>query len=151
RDEDPSHDREHRTRIAAALRQCPRPLRVQTFEGQVVCARPGPSGGHVVVLRTGGGVEVLETATGRAVGPAFEPGEEPRMGALSPEVEGLVLVGMDGAGRVIDPSAGNLRHLPGRPVPPGGRAALARGGGMLVTQPADAAFRLWDLTADEPV
>jgi WD40 repeat protein len=150
-DSDPDRVRGYHARIATALRQCPRLIRLTTL-GQPVLAThlEGP---EAVLATVGDGptVEVWDLSTGRPVGPALKHDATPVGGAFSPDGRVLATVGTDGTVAVWDLRAGTARRLP-----PGGRkpvrsVSFLAGGRTLLTGHGESGMTLWDLSAPGPV
>jgi serine/threonine protein kinase/WD40 repeat protein len=141
---------DHRARIAAALRQCPRLVRMRTHNEQVVCTSLTPSAGWVATAGADRVVKVWDVKTGEQRGMGLRPGEVALDGALSVDGRLLATIGGDGTVRVWDVLSAKSRELPLGGTEPVRRLAFPAGGRVLLTEHADAAVRLWDLTKDEP-
>jgi WD40 repeat protein/tRNA A-37 threonylcarbamoyl transferase component Bud32 len=139
---------EHRTRIAAALRACPRLLRMRADPGRVVCS--GPSAGLVVTAGPGQALEVRDVLTGRPVGPRLKHDEVALDGALSADGRSLATLDPAGSGRVWDVAGGPSRAIPDRGTDPVTSVAFTPDGRALIARHADSTVRAWDLTGSEP-
>jgi WD40 repeat protein/predicted Ser/Thr protein kinase len=149
-DEDDSERASHRGRVAAALRRCPRLLRVQTHDGPVVGTSPGPPRTWVATAGAGHTLEVWDALTGRPAGPVLSVGEAPHGVVIGPDGRWLATISTGGAVRVWDVATGTSHSLPGPGNDPARRVAFPAGDALL-TEHADAVIRLWKLTADGPV
>jgi WD40 repeat protein len=142
----PGRERNHRTRIATALRQCPRLERLRAEGRRVLCTHLGDAGGWVATVDADNTLRVSDVRTGRPAGPALPLDDAPVLGALGPDGRRLATVGAGGTARVWDLSNRESEELPCR----GGQAvrhlALGPEGRVLLTWHADATVRLWDLT-----
>jgi WD40 repeat protein len=143
-----TRSREYRSRIAAALRDCPRLRQFRESKGPVVCANIGPMGAWVATAIDEHTLEVSDAWTGHTIGPTLKTPETPRDGAFSAGGKYLAIISAKREVRVWDMATRESRLLP---VP--GKAAIVRIGFMagthtLVIQDADFAVRLCDLTSD---
>jgi hypothetical protein len=143
-----TRSREHRSRIAAALRDCPRLRQFRESKGPVICANIGPMGAWVATAIDEHTLEVCDAWTGHGIGPALKTPEIPTDGAFSERGKYLATISAKGDVRVWDLTTRESRLLS---VP--GKAAVRRIGFMagtpaLVVQHVDFGVRLCDLTSD---
>src|SRR5207248_2349687 len=68
---DPQREHNHRTRIATALRQCPRLVHLRAEDRRVLCTHLGAAGGWVATVDAENVLRVSDVLTGRPAGPAF--------------------------------------------------------------------------------
>ncbi|HEY1377334.1 MAG TPA: serine/threonine-protein kinase, partial [Gemmataceae bacterium] len=149
--DDPDRERDHRARIATALRQCPRLARLTTLDRPVLAAHlEGP---ETVVATVGDGftVEVWNLETGRPVGPGLKHDATPVGGAFSPDSRSLATVDANGAVAVWDRRAGTALKLPVGGRRPARTVAFLAGGRSLLTGHGESGMTLWDLTAPQPI
>jgi len=144
----PDQERNHRTRIATALRQCPRLLDLRTMERHVIFSQLDPGGGWLAMLGSEAHLlEVRNALTGQAAGPALALTQSVLDGAISRDGRSLVTIDTDGGARLWDLVTGKSEPMPCRGTEAVTRAAFHPNGRTLVTQHADSLIRLWDLTA----
>jgi WD40 repeat protein len=150
-DSHPEHAPGHRARIAAALRQCPRLLRLSPLDKTILCVHVEGPEVKLATIGDGPTVEVRDLSTGRLVGPAITQGAAPVGGAFSPDGRSLATIDKDGSVAVWDVRAGTARRLP----PPGRRpvrsVAFLAGGRTLLAGYGESGMTLWDLSAPELV
>jgi WD40 repeat protein len=149
--DDPDREPGHRARIATALRQCPRLVRLTTLDRPVLAAHLAGSEAVLAAVGDGPTVEVRDLSTGRPVGPALKHDAAPAGGAFSPDGRSLATVGADGAVVVWDPRAGTARRLPSGGRRPARSVAFLAGGRTLLTVHGESGMTLWDLAAPGPV
>jgi eukaryotic-like serine/threonine-protein kinase len=140
-------EREHRTLIARALRQCPELVQLRMDNRRVLCTHLAADGGWLAMVGPERQLEVCDVLTGSRAGPVLTLDEEPRTGALSPDGRLLATVAVNGTARVWEVAAGTSRQLPCRGKQAVQWAAFQADGRVLVTWHADATVRRWDLTA----
>jgi WD40 repeat protein len=143
-----TRSREYRSRIAAALRGCPRLRQFRESKGPIVCANIGPMGAWVATAIDEHTLEVWDAWTGHGIGPTLKTSETPTDGAISASGKYLATISANGEVRVWDLATRESRLLP---VP--GKAAVRRIGFMadaptLVVQDVDFRVRLCDLTSN---
>jgi WD40 repeat protein len=149
RDEDGAHAPAHRRQIAAALRRCPRLLRLWALDGRVVGDNLGLAGGQVVIARADRALEVWDVHTGRTGRGPLPADEEVTDAALSPDGQTLATIATGGTVRVWDVGTGRSRTVPVDQGEAVVRVAFPPGGGTLLTWHAGGAVRLWDLASGE--
>ncbi len=146
----PDRARDDRTRIAATLRQCPRLIRLVTFDKPVVCASLGPSRGWAATTGEDGVIQVWDLATGRPTGPALRLDEPALDGAFSLDGRSLTVVGRDGKVYLWNLNTGDSRKLQGDVArraapPPGDRPVVFSPDGRLVVRGDGAGgVRVWE-------
>jgi WD40 repeat protein len=148
---DEARARNHRTRIATALRQSPRRRRVDAHDGRLVCANPGPSGGWVAVAGDNGSLALWEAWTGRAAGPPLRTAVAAVGGSVSADGKSLATIAAGGDVRIWDLATGQSRVLPIRGPAAVRRVVFVVGGRVLATEHADFAVRLWEVTGDSAI
>jgi hypothetical protein len=151
------HDGRHRTRIAATLRQCPRLVRLLTFDKPIVRARLGPVGGWAATVGDDGAIEIWDLATGRPMAPPLPTDAAALVGARTIADDGVAPMPMspDGGLEVRRDEAGGVRvweTATGRAVTPplrhGGivkAAAFSADGNQLVLVGGQGVVSTWEL------
>jgi WD40 repeat protein len=144
----PERERSHRTRIATALRQCPRLHRVFVPGGDFLCARISETGGQVATVDSNRVIELWDVMTGRPAGPALRHRETVSAAALSPDGRSLATLAGGGDARAWNLADGTCQtfHRGGLTdarallFHSGQRVSLVRGERLLLRQ--------WRLSAD---
>jgi eukaryotic-like serine/threonine-protein kinase len=146
----PEHEHHHRTRIANALRKCPRLLAFYQSGHPVLCSHVGNSGGWLVTASADHLVQVRDIMTGQPTCAALQLEDTPLHGVLSPDGRSLAMISPRGTARVWSLPNGTFRELPstGSAVR---QITFHPDGRCLLTQDADAAIHVWDLTPHQPV
>jgi WD40 repeat protein len=147
----PERQRNHRIRIATAWQECPRLLRLMTFDKKVLCVQLAPPGGQIATTGADGVVEVWEIATGKNTGLSLRHSSAPLDGVFSPDGRSLATISADGVARIWDLSTAEQRVLPGREVGAVSDLVFRSGGRLLVARYTDETRRLWDLSGPEPI
>jgi hypothetical protein len=143
-------DREtpHRTRIAEALKECPRLVGLLAPDKPLVCAHLDGAGGQVVEVHEGGNLEVWDVGAGKPVGTSVRHESAAAGGAVSPDGQRLAGIAKNGTVTICDLRTATSRRLPiGGPVR---SVAFLNSERSLLTVHADSGIRLYDLTAADP-
>jgi eukaryotic-like serine/threonine-protein kinase len=140
-------ERNHRIRIATALRQCPRLVHLRVDDRRALCTQFGTAGEWLATVDADNVLQVCDALTGRPAGPDLPADSPPLDGALSPDGRSLATVGAGGVARVCDLGTGKSEALPCRGEQAVRSVAFHPAGRVLLTRHADSTVRLWDLTA----
>jgi hypothetical protein len=145
-------DREemHRVRIAAVLRQCPRPVQLWFHDGPVWHAAFSPDGRQVLTTGEDGTAHVWDVGTGEAVGPPLRHKAAIWPGAFSPDGRSVVTAGRDGTARVWDATTGRSLTLPLSHDGPLTCAFFSPDGRSILTAAEDSTARIWEAATGEP-
>jgi len=147
----PQTEREHRTRIATALRQCPRLRFLRTHGQHVLGTSLKGSGGRVITDGSDGLIWVRDVFTGQPIGSPVQLGELPVCTDLSPDAGSLGTIGTTGKARAWNLTSGAFCEIPSVGGSRVRRLAFDSASRHLVTQYTDSSVRVWDLTAQPPV
>jgi serine/threonine protein kinase/WD40 repeat protein len=147
----PEKERNHRTRIATALRQSPRLCRLLTLERSVFCADMNAGRGYVATVGPQHEVDVWDVLRNRLVASGLKHAEPPRSGAFSADGRWLATVTSKGALLLWDLPAGKSRELPVQNNEVVQRLVFHANSRLLVSEHGKAMVQLWDVTTCEPV
>ena len=148
---DPSREEAHRTRLAVALRQCPKLAHVLFHDGVVWHAAFSPDGRRVLTASGDKTARVWDAATGEPITPPIRHEEAVLHAAFSPNGLRVVTAGYDNAARVWDAATGEPISPPMKHENVLYHAAFSPDGLRIVTASYDNTARVWDAATGEPI
>jgi WD40 repeat protein/predicted Ser/Thr protein kinase len=140
---------EHRIRIGAVLRQCPKLVQLWVHDGPVRQARFSPDGRYVLTTSDDQTARVWDVGTGELVGQPLKHHDAVLGGDFRPDSRAVVTASADGTARVWhvvtgEPLTPDLRHR--GPVV---CASFSPDGQRVLTASEDGTARLWDAATGE--
>jgi serine/threonine protein kinase/WD40 repeat protein len=141
-DEGSDREHQHRTRIATALRHCPRLVEVVTLEREVLCADHE----RVVTIDANFAIEVRSLHAAQTVASGVRLTDKPHDGTLSPDGRFLAVLHGKGAARIWDLSRSESHDLPPSNGDEVERLVFHPDGRILLVQRVKGALEAWDVT-----
>jgi WD40 repeat protein/serine/threonine protein kinase len=148
---DPDREQVHRARIAAVLKQAPKPTQIWFHDGPVLCANFSSDGQRIVTASGDATARIWDTQTGAAVGMPLRHDAAVHWAMFGPQPDRVLTASADGTVRVWNSNTGErvgsiMRHQAAVT-----RATFNREGNLIATASQDKTARVWYAATGEPV
>jgi serine/threonine protein kinase len=149
-DGDEAHQRNHRTRIAAALRYSPKLIQVQTLTQGIVCADIDVEKGRIATVNDEGLLQIWDLAGAKPLAGPHRLRAGVKQVLFSTDAERIITVGSDGSRETWRVQSGELLATPSQPTAPLTQEQRSPDGRLVLRWDAGR-VRVWDTATGQPL